>query len=185
MMPDWTDITYLKNGTSRQRMAYPVLVDVVDVLTAYHPILTGTIPLDIDTPESDLDVICYADDLNHFFAFIQQTFSADNGFWINQYPIGGEQSVVANFHRDGFVIELFGQSRPVLEQSAYRHMVVEARLLQIGGLKAKDAIRELKASGIKTEPAFAQYFGLSGDPYQVLLDFYDLTDAELIERITI
>jgi hypothetical protein len=34
-------------------------------------------------------------------------------------------------------------------------------------------VRSLKATGIKTEPAFAQALGLSGDPYQTLLAMYD------------
>lgn len=41
------------------------------------------------------------------------------------------------------------------------------------------AIQQLKAVGLKTEPAFADYFGLSGDPYQAMLELESLTDDEL------
>ena len=56
------------------------------------------------------------------------------------------------------------------DQYAYRHMIVEARLLKIGGPAARPAIRRLKREGRKTEPAFAHYFDLEGDPYETLLE---------------
>jgi hypothetical protein len=183
MAHNLSGITYLQTGTPRQRSAYAVLAAVMADLADYQPILTGTIPLDIDIPDSDLDVICYADDLKRFFERVKIKYSHDDCFQIAQYPINGVDSVVANFWRDGFQIEIFAQPIPVFEQNAYRHMVVEARLLQIGGDDAKHTIRALKASGMKTEPAFAQYFGLDGDPYQTLLALYGLSDDELIERM--
>ncbi|MFQ5796001.1 MAG: DUF4269 domain-containing protein, partial [Candidatus Bipolaricaulia bacterium] len=65
------------------------------------------------------------------------------------------------------------------DQNAYRHMAVEARLLAIGGEQARQEIRRLKRTGLKTEPAFACYFNLEGDPYQVLLQLATLSDDEL------
>lgn len=180
MMPNWSDITYLQTGTPRQRMAYPVVKRVMAELSEFTPFLAGTIPIDIDLPESDLDVICYADDLNRFFFVVEQQFSGLNGFTIKQYAMGTDECVVANLILDDFLIEIFGQSHPVTEQNAYRHMVVEARLLHLGGELMKQTIRQLKHSGLKTEPAFAQYLRLSGDPYQALLDLYDLNDQELL-----
>ena len=53
-------------------------------------------------------------------------------------------------------------------------MVVEARLLELGGDPARQAIRRLKQSGLKTEPAFARYFQLEGDAYQVDLRLIDM-----------
>lgn len=185
MLHDWATLTYLQTGTPRQQLAYPVLVQVMAKLADYQPVLAGTIPLDIDLPESDLDVICHADELEPFAEQVRGQFSHHQGFRIGEFVIGGQPSIVANFWLEGFQIEVFGQARPVVEQSAYRHMAVEARLLRMGGERAKWAIRSLKAAGMKTEPAFAQYFGLAGDPYQALLDLYGCSDRELSERVKI
>jgi len=43
----------------------------------------------------------------------------------------------------------------------------------------------LKLAGSKTEPAFAQYFKLEGDPYEVLVQLSYLDDEALRERVKI
>jgi hypothetical protein len=62
-------------------------------------------------------------------------------------------------------------------------MVVEARLLSIGGEEARREIRYLKRCGLKTEPAFARYFRLAGDPFEVLLELSRLGEEELRDRV--
>jgi hypothetical protein len=62
-------------------------------------------------------------------------------------------------------------------------MVVEARLLVIGGEEARREIRRLKRCGLKTEPAFARYFQLAGDPFEVLLELSRLSEEELRDRV--
>jgi hypothetical protein len=163
--------TYLTRGTARQRRAYRALqsLGVFRILRAYTPVLAGTIPLNIDIPGSDLDIICAARDLDAFTRDVTAAFGARPGFRIEHVTIKGVASVIANFDHAGFPIEIFGQPRPVTEQNAYRHLVVEARLLKIGGERARRAIRKMKNAGLKTEPAFARYFGIAGDPYEELL----------------
>jgi len=41
----------------------------------------------------------------------------------------------------------------------------------------------LKVSGLKTEAAFARYFGLGGDQYETLLDLYEAGDEALRRAI--
>lgn len=45
-----------------QQKAYQVITDhaILEKLAQYNPILVGTIPINIDIEESDLDIICYA-----------------------------------------------------------------------------------------------------------------------------
>ena len=55
--------------------------------------------------------------------------------------------------------------------------------LREGGEEALQAIRALKMEGIKTEPAFGQYFCLPGDPYETLLTLADVSAEELSDVV--
>ena len=63
-------IQLLKKGTPRQREAYETLLrlGVFISLSSYTPVLTGTIPIDVDIETSDLDIVCEAHDLDAFDA---------------------------------------------------------------------------------------------------------------------
>ena len=185
------DISYLQGGTKRQQAAYQALgrLKVFDILAGYSPLLVGTIPLDIDTAGSDLDIICQVKDSDHLdhldqlAALLRVHFSSWPDFSLRQRQHNQLPVVVCNFTFSGFPIEIFGQPRPVKEQRAYRHMVVEARLLSLAGPAAKEAIRRLKRRGIKTEPAFGEYFALPGDPFETLLTLGETSDEALIDLI--
>ena len=195
-LPDWGDITYLARGNVRQQRAYRALqaLDIFNHLRAYKPILTGTFPIGIDVAQSDLDIICEvgghsgsgkASPLEVFEHDVQDAYGAYLDFRIERIIIKDVPSVFARFVFDCFPIEVFGQPRPVTAQNAYRHLVVEGRLLAIGGNRARREIRQLKRAGLKTEPAFARYFNLEGDPYDVLLDLSSLGDDGLREAISV
>ena len=185
MAVPWQDISYLLDGNERQRAAYNALrsLRVFSILRDYSPVLVGTIPIAIDIDESDLDIVCKAVDLAAFEQRLTAAFGQWEGFRIKKKPVKGVPSVVASFFHAGFWIEIFAQPRPVWEQSAYRHMVVEARLLAIGGEQTRRAIRRLKRSGLKTEPAFACHFEIDGDSYEALLQLSRLSVDELRERV--
>lgn len=78
-------------------------------------------------------------------------------------------TLVCRFECEQFPVEIFCQATDPKKQLAYRHMVIEYRLLQQGGDELKRKVMELKMLGIKTEPAFALILGLAGDPYEALL----------------
>ena len=181
----WQDIAYLRDGNERQRAAYRALqgLQVFSILRIYTPILVGTIPIDIDVQTSDLDIACEALDLGAFERQVSAAFGQQEGFRVKRKLIKGVPSVVANLLHGGFQVEIFGQPQSVTEQHAYRHMVVEARLLAIGGDEARREIRRLKRAGLKTEPAFARYFQLAGDPFEVLLELSRLGEEELRGRV--
>jgi hypothetical protein len=157
---------------------------VFEILHDYHPVLAGTIPLDIDIPGSDLDIICEVHNLDEFERVVRVAFGQYAGFRVARESVRGVLSIIVNFDYAGFPIEIFGQPKPVTEQNAYRHMLVEERLLAIGGEAARETIRALKLAGEKTEPAFARYFNLPGDPYAVLLELSFLNDDELRQRVS-
>lgn len=169
---DWKRPDYLLQGNERQRAAYLALRDLnlFEALAVYDPLLAGTIPLGIDLPESDLDVICYAPDLEVFMETVRRCFQQFPGFSLCRKLIRSSPVVVARFSFRGFPVEIFGQSVPSARQYAFRHMLVEHRLLESGGEGFRQKVMELKRQGSKTEPAFARLLGLEGDPYETILE---------------
>lgn len=181
MLKQWNNISYLLTGNERQQEAYHTLqsLKVMSILSNYSATLAGTIPLNIDTEDSDLDIICEVHELNSFKDLVSINFGSQTNFWSKTKIIGDLPSIVVNFTCSGFPIEIFGQPKPVNEQNAYLHMDVEARLLAIGGEAARQGVRSLKMMGLKTEPAFARYFNLKNDPYLELLRLAKLSQYEL------
>ena len=184
-LPDFKNPGYLKEGTLRQREAYKAIssLKILELLNSYSPILTGTIPIDIDLPESDLDIICSSSDLETFAAQIKKHFGNCERFKQSQYKINNEECVVANFFAEGFEFEVFCQHKVTDKQNAYLHMLAEAKVLALGGEVFKKQARFLKEKGIKTEPAFAQLLSLPGDPYQAVLDLNHLSEEKLKELV--
>ncbi|MBE9463396.1 DUF4269 domain-containing protein [Dyadobacter subterraneus] len=172
-MIDFTDISYLKNGNIKQRAVFNLLINnrILDLLATFNPILAGTIPLNIDIEKSDLDIICYWKDKDEFVSVILSQFSDKESFQIKDAVINNQETVIANFFIDDFEIEIFGQNIPSHQQTAFRHMLVEYKILLEKGEDFRNAVIELKRQGIKTEPAFAELLGLTGNPYESLLAF--------------
>ncbi len=172
-MTDFKNIEYLRYGNSRQINTYSVLLklDIFDCLNKYNPILTGTIPIEIDLPHSDLDIICECKDHKEFAEILVNKFAKHIDFkiWTNFHY--GIKSTITRFLFENQYIEIFGQEVPTEKQNSYRHMLIEKQILQKKGIEFKEQIMKLKKQGIKTEPAFAQILGLKGNPYLELLKF--------------
>jgi hypothetical protein len=170
-MSKFKSIEYLKTGNSRQRRAYALLkeLSVFDKLSDYAPVLAGTIPIDIDIPDSDLDIICMCTDHYEFADTVTRLFEDKRDFTVGEKMFNGVRSTVAKFTTDDFAIEIFAQNIPTDRQNAYRHMVVENRILMDRGDEFRQKVRQLKQEGYKTEPAFAKLLGIKGDAYIELL----------------
>lgn len=164
-------IEYLQNGNEKQRLVYSILTknQVLLKLKKFDPILVGTIPINIDIENSDLDIICSYSDKQDFYKLIIENFSNEKEFSIRENPYLETLAIVANFFLDGFEIEIFGQTIPTRNQFAYRHMIIEYNLLNKYGELFRQQIIDLKREGLKTEPAFAKLLGLNGDPFIALL----------------
>ena len=171
MNRNFEHIDYLQKGNSRQQQAYSILSthQVLVKLHGYNPILVGTIPIDIDIENSDLDIICYYHDRQAFYNSIIAHFGNETAFSIKERQSSGELAVVAKFVLDGFDVEIFGQNVPTKQQFGYRHMIIEYQLLNKKGEAFRQQIRALKRQGYKTEPAFGIALGLMGDAYVELL----------------
>ncbi|MEG1591777.1 DUF4269 domain-containing protein [Chryseobacterium sp.] len=170
-MIDFTKLDYLKIGNEKQKRAYEVLTKykVFEKLSNYSPILAGTIPIEIDVEGSDLDIICKVEDKIEFEKVLIEKFK-DFGLKIKKSTINNEKFLVCNFKLEEFLIEIFAQNKPTIQQNAYRHMMAEYKILQEKGEEFKQKIIDLKKKGIKTEPAFGLLLGLE-NPYEDLLKF--------------
>lgn len=170
-MIDFTKLDYLKIGNKKQKKAYEVLTKykIFEKLSNYSPILAGTIPIEIDIEESDLDIICEVGDNAKFETYLNQNF-AEFDLKIEKITIKEENSIICNFELEDLPIEIFGQNKPITQQNAYRHMIAEYKILQEKGEEFKQKIIDLKKKGIKTEPAFGLLLGLE-NPYEDLLKF--------------
>lgn len=168
---DFTTLAYLQRGTLRQQQAYHCLqsLQLMEVLKACDPLLVGTVPIGIDLPSSDLDVIGQAKDLDHLANTVRQHYAHYPHYTEKQTEMRGQACLVIGFKTADFWIEIFAQDIPTQQQYAYRHMLVEHHLLETRGPEFRVAILSLKQQGLKTEPAFAQVLGLDGDPYEALL----------------
>lgn len=169
MANKFDNIDYLQSGNDQQQKAYAVLMKhaIFTKLSRFDPILAGTIPINIQIPSSDLDVLCCYAAPSEFKANLSANFSHYDGFTLRE--LQELKAIVANFRVDDFEIEIFGQDIPTKQQRGYRHLLVEHYLLETHGEVFRQQVIALKEQGIKTEPAFAQLLGLAGDPYIELL----------------
>ena len=183
MLPDWKNISYLRRGSASQCRAFAVLRRhaLLPRLAAHDPVLVGTFPLDLTVPGSDLDIICEVADWVVFERTLAG-FAACSQYELRRASTT-EPALVASFELDGLPVELFGQARPTAHQNGYRHLVVEARLLAVGGAALRQQVLALKASGVKTEPAFAHVLGLPGNPYHALLALEAYDEATLLALV--
>ena len=158
------DLTYLSKGSTVQQAGFRAIVDsgIMNSLKEFTPVVVGTLPLDLFVVTSDIDIICYSPYSERLEAVLKNSKRKD---------IKGVNSVISNFDFDRFQFEIVGQPITVTEQAAYRHMVIEWKILKERGEAFRREIIALKESGVKTEPAFAQLLGLPGDPYLAILDY--------------
>ncbi len=181
------DPARLAGGTARQRAAARALaeIDLFAVLAPDEARVVGSLPLGIEREESDLDVACCAPDPEVCGARLDAAYGDRPDY--RRTPVRrrqGAPATVARMTAGGVRVEIFVQSRPVTAQRAWRHMIVEARLLALGGaaLRARlDALR--RAPRTKVEPAFARLLGLAGEPYAALLDLENWSDARLARHL--
>lgn len=181
MRIDLHDLSYLAEGTPRQRDALRVIRELRlwENLAAYTPALAGSVPLNIDVEGSDLDVICESYDFSSFERDLC-TLGDPRDIRVYRDVVRGVRSLLAWYRfDDSWGIEVFAQPVPVARQFACLHLLAEARLLELGGKPARDSIRELKRQGLKTEQAFAAYFGIAGDPYDELARLAGEGDEEV------
>jgi hypothetical protein len=176
------DLETMARGSDRQKKAYEALrkLELFEKLKDYSPVLAGTVPIGVDIPTSDLDVICSVPNLESFAHELKAQFGDHEGFDLHHKLFRSQPAVVARFQAYGEKIEIFAQGASVFTQNAVIHMLIEARLLTFAPAEAKEKIRQLKLTGMKTEPAFAAAFDIKGDAFEELLKIAHMPDHEIL-----
>jgi hypothetical protein len=174
MIQDFLTIDYLEHGNELQQKVYHLLQhhQILEKLKTYHPIVVGTIPIEINIANSDIDIIGEIGDFEETASELIRKFSYFHQFRLEQKQNTETSKIlVCNFWIDEFEIEIYLENKNSINQNAYRHMFIEHKLLQKYDKTFRDEIIRLKQNGYKTEPAFAKVLHLKGDPYKALLDF--------------
>jgi len=164
-------IAYLQHGNTKQKEVYDVLVNsgIMGALEPYDPLLVGSIPINIDIEDSDIDIICYYDDSSEFSGNLIIMFQDLDDFELTEST--DNDAIIAHFTIDNFKFEIFAQDIPTREQNAYRHMMIEHAILSKHGEAFRQEIIHLKKQGMETESAFGVLLGLENDPYEELLHY--------------
>ncbi len=154
---------------------------VLEELTGFDPAVAGSWPVGLARPDADIDVICHARALEVLAQRCRQAFGDRSNFSEEMAPLE-PPAYLCRFTIRTLRFEVFGQELPVERQNAYRHMVVERRLLHLAGPSLKEQVMRAKDSGLTTEEAFARVMSLNGDPYLALL-LLELLDDKKLRRL--
>jgi hypothetical protein len=168
---NWFDIAYLREGDPLQQAVYEAIhgSGIMEKLAAYTPVPAGSYPIGVYLPGSDIDIICCFNDRDMFYHELALYIQAFNKHSMTIKTIREMPGVIGRFEYGGFEFEVFGQALNVERQYAFRHMLVEHRLLQERGDGFRREVIALKRKGLSTEEAFASLLGIEGDPYEGLL----------------
>lgn len=181
---------YLKAGSERQRRAHASLVELNPLARldleqdggfGLQPALVGSVPLDLALEDSGLDIVTFSSDLKSYSQMLRAEFGGQEGFETRRGIQLGVATLVTRFRFAGEFYEIFTQNIPVPRQNAVVHLMVEERLLLLGGQRLREQIWQARLDGMKTEPAFGLALGLE-EPYRELLDLEELSDDELRQK---
>ena len=96
--------------------------------------IAGTFPLGIEVGNSDIDIICEARDLTAFAGQLREAFARYPRFSITT----DSKYVVCRFTIPEFEVEIYGESRPIDKQNAWRHLQIEARIIEAAGERFRE-----------------------------------------------
>ena len=154
-MIDFRNIAYLRQGNARQRQAYALLTEhaVMETLQPFDPILVGSIPLNVGTETSDIDIICCWQTKSELVDAVLRAFGTAENFSITDKNTDEGCIVRCQLTLHGVDIEIFGSSVPSDQQNAYKRMLAKYEIIERNGEDFRQAVVNLKQKGIKTGEA--------------------------------
>lgn len=144
--------------------------NVLNILKDYSPLIAGTFPLGMQIDNSDLDILIRLKNKEEFRNLVTKTWGNERGFKIKEAEVDGLEAVIVKFMVEGVSFEIFAQDLEPVKQKAYKHFLIEERLIKFHGASFLKNVIDLKNRGMKTEPAIAMILNLKGDPSAALLD---------------
>ena len=158
-------------------------LQLAHVLADFSPVVVSTLLCGLHGPGSDLDVACRVADPDAFEAVVRGAYGRRSGFSARASR-GDGPGILFSFLGPSLPVEVFGEDRPVEDQPAVRHFRVWSRLAELGGPDFRQRVRDLRAGGMKPEPAIAQFLALPGDPFAAVDRLRDAPDSELRRTLT-
>ncbi|MGJ4789405.1 DUF4269 domain-containing protein [Leptospira koniambonensis] len=141
---------------------------VLKILSEFSPEFVGSIPIGVDLPQSDIDIIC---ELRPSFLRVLGSFSSYPNYHLSEKVLGNLPSIICRFRLGSEKVEIVAQNLLPKKQIAYLHMIIEEKVLKDKGETFRLSVLEKKKEGKNTEAAFAELLGLEGDPYSSLLEY--------------
>ncbi|WP_237220099.1 aminopeptidase [Salicibibacter kimchii] len=88
----------MKTGTNKQQDTYVAIKElgILNELSAYNPVLCGTLPIGIDIMDSDLDIIMEVQELKYYEELLHSLYKDKENFTIKRTNIRGEEVVKVN-----------------------------------------------------------------------------------------
>lgn len=145
----------------------------------YTPFIAGAFPLGIHTKNSDVDILMYAIDLNGLEKSLKIHYENHDGFESLRSFDDGLETLIVNFNQGNIPFEIVAQSRPIVEQKAYKYFHVEERLLKLGGELFKEVVMGIRMDGTKNEPAMVEALNIETNPYNELLILQKASEVRL------
>ncbi len=147
---------------------------LLKVLEKWDPLLSGSLPLKVDIPGSDLDILLSADHIDSASQQISYQLITngitDHLEW-HEFNSRQGPALVATIKSTPIPIELFLSTQPTRQQHGHRHLITEYQLLVEHGEPLRQKVITLKMAGLSTEEAFAAALGITGDPYAALVEY--------------
>tara|TARA_B110001454_G_scaffold219201_1_gene251913 strand:- start:56814 stop:57848 length:1035 start_codon:yes stop_codon:yes gene_type:complete len=160
------------NFEHRPKMAILVSeLNLLEMFKDHEPFIAGTVPLAVDLPTADLDLLVTFSDVAKFKEMCHQGFALLPEFEISMGEINGTPYCLCRFDYRGIPVEIFCSAQSTFRQNGYLHFNSEEKILKYARSTWTKEILELKQTGLKTEPAFARLLqSRDVDAYQFILD---------------
>ena len=152
---------------------------VLEQLAAFSPTIVSTIWVGLDIPGSDIDIVCCYPNQDEFIHAATAACREHASFKLESH----DRYVVARCRIGDFPLEIYASAEAIAEQAAWRHFLVMQRLVRLAAPSFVNAVRELKLSGDKTEPAIAKVLALHGEPFAAVMALESVTDTELLQLL--
>src|SRR5690606_26901372 len=132
-LPNFHNISYLKNGSPVQQNLYQILTSekVFEKLNAFNPVLIGTFPLDITTPESDVDIACHVVDVESFRKIMFSCFGQREAYCFKGEMVRKKVVRIATFKLEGGPLAVYGENARLPDGGGSKHRLTEVDIMHL------------------------------------------------------